>query len=287
VPRVCRGDRVPAVAAETNVVVHARTGVLWARLDDAARDLQVADEGPPIPDVSLALREGWSTASSRASAMRFGAGMGLSNIRRNSDRFEIETRVGRGTRIRSTLWCPAENENDAAHMDRSPLGDLAAALAPVACTTPEIELRARLIAGAEIPDASTTAIARSLPAGLRLVAALLPPVLIVSYFTGVNNARVRFRRAQSRYLRQKMVIGVIFFCLSAAAAALLFATGPFVTWVRTVDAALMVCCTACAFLQGRVGGHLMESLFPWQGNLAAFRARLRPKVLTCRSGFIC
>jgi ferredoxin len=86
-----------------NVVIHARTGTLWARLDNGKLDLEVADEGPGIPDVDLALREGWSTASDKARQMGFGAGMGLPNIRRNSDLFDIETRVGRGTRIRSTI----------------------------------------------------------------------------------------------------------------------------------------------------------------------------------------
>jgi rubredoxin/uncharacterized membrane protein len=103
---------------------------------------------------------------------------------------------------------------------------------------------------------------QTMTAGLRLAVALLPPVLIVSYITGIYDARVRYRKARSAYLRQKQAIGVIFFCLSAAAAALLFAVGPYVAWVRAVDAALLACCTACAFLQGRVGGHLMESLFP-------------------------
>ena len=100
---VMRRAMIASYEAEMNVVIHARTGTLWARLDDGKLDLEVADEGPGIPDVSLALREGWSTASAQAREMGFGAGMGLPNIRRNSDLFEIETRVGRGTRVRSTI----------------------------------------------------------------------------------------------------------------------------------------------------------------------------------------
>lgn len=87
-----------------NVVIHGRTGTFWARLDSAKLDLEVADEGPGIPDLELALREGWSTASAKAREMGFGAGMGLPNIRRNSDLFDIGTRIGRGTRIRSTIF---------------------------------------------------------------------------------------------------------------------------------------------------------------------------------------
>jgi serine/threonine-protein kinase RsbT len=100
---VMRRAMIASYEAEMNVVIHARTGTLWARLDEAKLDLEIADEGPGIPDVQLALREGWSTASEKAREMGFGAGLGLPNIRRNSDLFEIETRVGKGTRIRSTI----------------------------------------------------------------------------------------------------------------------------------------------------------------------------------------
>jgi anti-sigma regulatory factor (Ser/Thr protein kinase)/Na+-translocating ferredoxin:NAD+ oxidoreductase RNF subunit RnfB len=101
--KIMRRAMIASYEAEMNVVIHARTGTLWARLDEGKLDLEIADEGPGIPDVQLALREGWSTASEKAREMGFGAGLGLPNIRRNSDLFEIETRVGKGTRIRSTI----------------------------------------------------------------------------------------------------------------------------------------------------------------------------------------
>jgi anti-sigma regulatory factor (Ser/Thr protein kinase)/NAD-dependent dihydropyrimidine dehydrogenase PreA subunit len=110
---VMRRAMIASYEAEMNVVIHARTGTLWARLDEEKLDLEVADEGPGIPDVRLALQEGWSTASSQARQMGFGAGLGLPNIRKNSDLFEIETRVGRGTRIRSTILLGTRNDGDA------------------------------------------------------------------------------------------------------------------------------------------------------------------------------
>jgi len=100
---VMRRAMIASYEAEMNVVIHASTGTLWARVDAERLDLEISDEGPGIPNVELALREGWSTASAKAREMGFGAGMGLPNIQRNSDRFEIETRVGRGTRIRSSI----------------------------------------------------------------------------------------------------------------------------------------------------------------------------------------
>ncbi len=96
---------------------------------------------------------------------------------------------------------------------------------------------------------------------LRSVVALLPLVLIATYLTGLYDGRVRFRRAKSLFLRQKKTVGVIYFCLSAAAAALFFTFGP-AAWVHAADTALFAGCFVCAFVQGRVGGHLMDTLFP-------------------------
>jgi len=126
-----RRAMIAAYEAEMNVVIHARTGTLWARLDSTKLDLEVADEGPGIPDLELALREGWSTASAKAREMGFGAGMGLPNIRRNSDLFDIETRIGRGTRIRSTiLLSPQMTPSSAiAH----PADEEAAGISPERC----------------------------------------------------------------------------------------------------------------------------------------------------------
>ena len=101
-----RRAMIASYEAEMNVVIHARRGTLWARIDGGQLDLEVIDEGPGIPDIELALREGWSTASDEARRMGFGAGMGLPNIRRNSDRFEIDSQVGSGTRVRSTILFP-------------------------------------------------------------------------------------------------------------------------------------------------------------------------------------
>ena len=112
-----RRAMIASYEAEMNVVIHARRGTLWARIDGAQLDLEVIDEGPGIPDIALALREGWSTASEEARRMGFGAGMGLPNIQRNSDRFELDSRVGHGTRVRSTIVFPARCGEAAARED--------------------------------------------------------------------------------------------------------------------------------------------------------------------------
>lgn len=100
---ILRRVMIAAYEAEANVAIHARRGTLFARLTDARIDLEIVDEGPGIADVELALTEGYSTASEEARKLGFGAGLGLPNIRKSSDTFEIETVPGRGTRIRSTI----------------------------------------------------------------------------------------------------------------------------------------------------------------------------------------
>jgi len=152
-----RRAMIASYEAEMNVVIHARRGTLWARVDGARLDLEVIDEGPGIPDVGLALREGWSTASAEARRMGFGAGMGLPNIRRNSDRFAIESEVGRGTRVRSTILFPA-----AANLPPSP--------ADREATAPVPELRAdRCRACRACLAACPTAALRVRADGLRLL----------------------------------------------------------------------------------------------------------------------
>ena len=66
--------------------------------------MTVSDEGPGIPDLDLALTEGWSTASAEARALGFGAGLGLPNIRNNSDEFTISSDAGAGTTVRFSVF---------------------------------------------------------------------------------------------------------------------------------------------------------------------------------------
>ncbi len=102
-PAVIRRAMVAAYEAEMNVVIHAHRGELRATLDNGQLDVEVIDEGPGIPDVERALKPGFSTASAKARELGFGAGMGLPNIKKNSDLFSIESVVGRGTTIRFSV----------------------------------------------------------------------------------------------------------------------------------------------------------------------------------------
>ena len=90
---------IVAFEAEMNVVMYAQSGTLTFILTDDAIHLIIQDAGPGIPDIEQALQEGYSTASDEMREMGFGAGMGLPNIKRNSDAFEVSSVLGNGTKL--------------------------------------------------------------------------------------------------------------------------------------------------------------------------------------------
>ncbi|MCS7316235.1 MAG: ATP-binding protein [Bryobacterales bacterium] len=98
-PATVRRAAIAAYEAEMNVVLYARRGTLELQVSPAEIRLLVQDEGDGIPDIELAMQEGYSTASEEIREMGFGAGMGLPNIRKNSDEFRIESVVGQGTAL--------------------------------------------------------------------------------------------------------------------------------------------------------------------------------------------
>jgi len=99
-PTLIRKVSICAYEAEMNVVIHGGDGVLRLTIEPRGILLDVQDEGPGIEDVSLALQEGYSTASEEAREMGFGAGMGLPNIKKNSDVLEITSAKGKGVHLR-------------------------------------------------------------------------------------------------------------------------------------------------------------------------------------------
>ena len=98
-PAVVRRVAIVSYEAEMNLVMYATRGKVLLNVSSEDITLRVDDEGPGIPDVNLAMQEGYSTATPEMREMGFGAGMGLPNIRRNADEFNISSEVGRGTRL--------------------------------------------------------------------------------------------------------------------------------------------------------------------------------------------
>lgn len=94
---------VIAFEAEMNVVMYADEGTVTLVLTDDEIRLEVADKGPGIADIALALTEGFSTATEEMREMGFGFGMGLPNIRKNADDFAIDSDLGAGTTVRTMI----------------------------------------------------------------------------------------------------------------------------------------------------------------------------------------
>lgn len=102
-PETVRRASIAMYEGEINMVIHAGGGVAEAEIEAGRIVMTLTDSGPGIPDIELAMTEGWSTASERYRELGFGAGMGLPNMKRNCDEFEIESEVGAGTRVRMVI----------------------------------------------------------------------------------------------------------------------------------------------------------------------------------------
>lgn len=96
---IIRRVAIAAYEAEMNVVMYAQHGVMRCEIDAYQIKITVEDHGPGIVDIELAMQEGYSTATPEMCEMGFGAGMGLPNIKRNTDSFEISSVVGSGTKL--------------------------------------------------------------------------------------------------------------------------------------------------------------------------------------------
>ena len=103
-PEIVRRAIIAAYEAEMNVVIYAQKGTLYFNLSDSMIDIEVIDVGPGIPDIQKALQEGYSTAPDRVRVLGFGAGLGLPNMKRSSDIFEIKSTLGKGTRVHMRIF---------------------------------------------------------------------------------------------------------------------------------------------------------------------------------------
>ncbi|MCX7921642.1 MAG: anti-sigma regulatory factor [Clostridia bacterium] len=98
-PQVIKKSAIAMYEAEINAVIHANGGTADIEIDQDKVIIKIQDEGPGIPDLDLAMQEGFSTAPDTVRQMGFGAGMGLPNMKRYADELKINTEVGRGTTV--------------------------------------------------------------------------------------------------------------------------------------------------------------------------------------------
>ena len=96
-PEVVRKTVIALYEAEINLVIHAGGGEIDVEISPQCIDMVLTDKGPGIPDVELAMKEGYSTAPDNVRSLGFGAGMGLPNIKKYTDDMKIDSVVGEGT----------------------------------------------------------------------------------------------------------------------------------------------------------------------------------------------
>lgn len=87
-----------------NIVIHSIGGILKAVISKDKIEIVAQDDGPGIEDIELAMKEGYSTAPEEIRNLGFGAGMGLPNMKKYSDYFEIESQKGKGTRVYMVIY---------------------------------------------------------------------------------------------------------------------------------------------------------------------------------------
>jgi anti-sigma regulatory factor (Ser/Thr protein kinase) len=101
---IIRRAAIASYEAEMNVVMYAKRGEMLLIITPQELRLKLEDEGPGIEDVDLAMQEGYSTATDEMREMGFGAGMGLPNIKRNADKFEIASTPSKGTSLQIIFY---------------------------------------------------------------------------------------------------------------------------------------------------------------------------------------
>lgn len=98
-PEIIRRVSIAMYEGEINMVIHAGGGIAEVLVYEDKVEIILDDHGPGIANVDLAMKEGFSTAPDNIRSLGFGAGMGLPNMKRYTDNMNIETELGKGTRI--------------------------------------------------------------------------------------------------------------------------------------------------------------------------------------------
>ncbi len=102
-PAIVRRIAVICYEAEINVIIHSLGGYMDVHIFEDRVQIHVVDDGPGIPDLEKALEPGYTTANEKIRALGFGAGMGLANMKRCADEFNIQSTMETGTEINAVV----------------------------------------------------------------------------------------------------------------------------------------------------------------------------------------
>jgi len=105
---IIKRTAVAMYEAEINMVVHGGGGEADIDIDQRIITIVMKDTGPGIADINLAMQDGYSTASQQIRELGFGAGMGLSNMKRNSDEMKIDSAPRKGTTVTMKIHIPED-----------------------------------------------------------------------------------------------------------------------------------------------------------------------------------
>jgi len=108
-PQLARRCGIAIYEAEMNLIIHTTDGgTIRVEIEPHQISMDAYDNGPGIPNIELARKPGYSTASEAVRELGFGAGMGLVNIERCVDEMNLESVVGQGTRLRMRIFLNKE-----------------------------------------------------------------------------------------------------------------------------------------------------------------------------------
>lgn len=105
-PEIVRKVAIAMYEGEINMVIHANGGDISVDITPDAILMELKDVGPGIENIDKAMQAGYSTAPDNVRSLGFGAGMGLPNMKKNSDKMEINTVLGQGTTVTMTVNMP-------------------------------------------------------------------------------------------------------------------------------------------------------------------------------------
>jgi serine/threonine-protein kinase RsbT len=105
---IIRRVSIVTLEAEMNICSYARRGHITIRILPRFITIEAIDEGQGIRDIKLAMKEGYSTATDKIRSLGFGAGLGLSNMKRFADTFRLISEVGKGTHLKMLIHIPKE-----------------------------------------------------------------------------------------------------------------------------------------------------------------------------------